>query len=259
MSNTPEERQKFKMCLGKIVRKYGDWVEDSRHLYNLLGSTEAEFDEMIQFLSPPDFQVVLMQRRFQASAGCSVAALTTSRLDDDKPSDFQRRIYFRRGVDVEHSIVHELFHFLTHPRFYAELKTETVEGFTEYFTLKILKPSEASVEHPLAAAAAAASAASAADPPAPIEEEKPISAYGDLTRKANQTRAFIKGSYLPAVRDVRHFSTKPNRGGHGGLIGRQRDKRFIPDDTKGINFNDFTKRAFFKGDPEMIRLIKEQS
>ena len=264
MPNTEQERQKFKHCLAKVLEVYGHWVELSRHLRNLLAANEKQFDWMIRFKDPAEFDEVLRQRNFEAHAGCSVAALTVSRPRDNEPSDFKRIIYYNRGLDMEHTIVHELFHFLTHPKFTAEMPTEALEGITEYFTHTILKPSTVREPHSEASAAAAAPAAAA-----PIEmpalssrtgddDAGPVSAYGAYTRKVNQTRHFLENAVFSVIREDREFTLCTTSAEYKGFMGRQRAQGFIPDESGGIPLDKLMEYAYFKGEPHAIKLIKDQ-
>jgi hypothetical protein len=265
MPNTEQERQKFKHCLAKVLGVYGDWVELSRHLRNLLAADEKQFDWMIRFKDPAEFDEVLRQRKYEAQPGCSVAALTISRPLDNEPSDFKRIIYYNRGLDMEHTIIHELFHFLTHPRFTAEMSTEAVEGVTEYFTHTILRPSADRVRAAAAAAspAAPASAAPAVEVPALIsrigdDDAGPVSAYGAYTRKVNQTKQFLENAVFSVIREDREFTLCTTKAEFKGFMGRQRAQGFNPDPSGGIPLDKFMEYAYFKGEPHAIRLIKDQ-
>jgi hypothetical protein len=265
MPNTEQERQKFKHCLAKVLEVYGRWVELSRHLRNLLAANEQQFDWMIRFKDPDEFNEVLTQRKFEAQAGCAVAALTVSRPRDNEPSEFKRIIYYNRGLDMEHTIVHELFHFLTHPRFTSELPTDAVEGVTEYFTLSILKPSSARLPAPAATAASAAAAAAPAVVEAPTlssrtsdDSSGPASAYGAYTRKVNQTKQFLEDTAFSLIREDREFTLCTTRAENKGFLGRQRAQGFNPDPSGGIPLDKFMEYAYFKGEPHAINLIKDQ-
>lgn len=266
MPNTEHERQKFKHCLAKVLEVYGSWVELSRHLRNLLAADDKRFDWMIRFLDRDEFEKVLIQRNYAAQAGCSVAALTISRPRDNEPSDFKRIIYYNRGLDMEHTIVHELFHFLTHPRFTAELSTEAVEGVTEYFTHTILKPS--AVPIPAAAAAAAAATTPAAVAPtiemptlskrSTDDDTSPVSAYGAYTRKVDQTKQFLETTAFGLIREDREFTLCTKTVEQRGFLGRQRVQGFSPDESGGIPLDKFMEYAYFKGEPHAIKLLKDQ-
>lgn len=241
MANTPQERQLFKVSLSKIVNKYGDWIENNRQLHNLIATTDEKFDNIIHFLSPPDFAIFLMQRNFTQTGGCTAAAMTISAKDDDVRTDYQRRIYFNRAYTNEHAIVHELFHYLTHPRFTNHLPINVVEGFTEYFTFKIIRV--------LGAAGAAEAALN--------DDHNPVSAYGDYTRHAEQTRKFLKKLIFPSIQRERTFVAEARNRDVPNVLGRHRIPGFVPLPPR-ISFKDFTKKAYFGGQPDVIQLIKEQ-
>lgn len=245
MPNTDIDRLRFKRALAAIVGKYGDWINDNRHLKNLIAATDQRFDQIIFFESPPDFRVQMMRSGFQTNEGCSVAAMTLSRRDDDALPDYQRKIYFNRSMVTEHTIVHEIFHFLAHPAFGRELKPKVVEGFTEYFTHKV-------IGSPGSAAAAAAATGDDA-----VQHQ---SAYVDYTRNVQTTRDFLRNVVFATIKQDRAINLGPTVKG-AGFMGHQRNAGFQPpiNDYPGVNFKNFTKRAYFKGDPLMIRFIKDQS
>ena len=245
MPNTSMDRLRFKTALAAIVEKYGDWISDNRHLKNLLAATDQKFDQIIFFESPPDFAVQLMRTGFQRNEGCSVAAMTLSRRDDDALPEYQRKIYFDRSMVTEHTIVHEIFHFLTHPAFGRELRPKVVEGFTEYFTHKIIG----------AAGSTAAAAAATGD-----NAVQHRSAYADYTRNVQTTRDYLRNVVFATIKQDRAINLAPTAKGTG-FMGHQRNAGFQPpvNDYPGVSFKNFTKRAYFKGDPAMIRFIQDQS
>lgn len=308
MSNRPEERLLFKRAANKILERYGQWMGENRHLRRILDASDERFDEIIFFLSAPDFMTLMMQKNYvkKTGEGCSVAALTQSNRKDDEMPDYQRRIYYNRAFSgAEHTVVHEIFHLVCHPRFQREMKLQIEEGFTEYFTVKTLGSSD-----PAKAAAAAASS---------DKDDKLVSAYGEYLKVGETARAFLKKTVIPMVKENREFllrmsapassaaaaaaaamppatpasssssssSSAQRRGGvimergeldralkteagkwnaanpaasgpRHGMLSRERDTRnFMADPYEGLSLKDFTKKAYFRGDKVMIKLIKD--
>lgn len=266
MPNTASERQLFRISLRRVLQRYSRWVEGSRHLQPLF-TTDEEFDKVIHVMDPLEFELMLQSRKYRSSEGCALAALTVGKRNDYVNTDSQRMIYFRRDLFSERSAVHELFHFLTHPAFTEAFKgnIEVDEGFTEYFTMKVIAPSSdpALPITPASVAAAAASASASSASPFARPPEGPKSAYEPFLRKANQTRTFLKENIIPMlIQDQREDALK-NRvaessssaaaAAAAGGTGRQRSNA-----VSSISYSDFTKRAYFAGDPEMIKIIKDQ-
>jgi hypothetical protein len=69
---------------------------------------------------------------------CTVAAFTSAKLG--KPGE--REIYLNHSAANETTVVHELFHYFTHPAFDAKVSLPFNEAVTEYFTRKTLKGSK---------------------------------------------------------------------------------------------------------------------
>lgn len=236
MPNKPEDRLRFKAAVNNIVNKYHPWIQDNRHLNSVLAATDAKLDQIIHFLDPMDFHIFLMQRKHKVSEGCSVAAMTISSRDDDTDLTYQRQIVFSRAMVTNHTITHEFFHFLTHPAFGRALPPKVVEGFTEYFTHKIIG----------GRGTAAAAAAAVGD-----DGVAHASGYDDLSQGVDTARRFLKQMVFPTITADRNAAPLQ--------LGRHRNPHFVPDETRGVSFKNFTKRAYFKGDPQMIQFIKEQA
>lgn len=291
MGNTRDERIRFQSALSRVCEKFEFWLRSNRHLESLQFATDDHFDKIIHFMDPMEFHLFLMSRKFEKTAGCSVAAMTISGLHDDEMPDYQRRIHYNRAMLTDHTIIHEIFHFLCHARFTRELKTPIVEGFTEYFTHKVVGPR----------GSAAAAAALTDD-----SGKERQSGYDEMIRTVDQTRKFLKESIIPFIKANRQFATfempapaaavdaaRARRGGvkldplelrrelagfqaqtsdkkwnraapstlqdRRGLLGRAKDQQFMADDYGGVSLKNFSKRAYLLGDENMVKLIKQQT
>ncbi|MCB1777386.1 MAG: hypothetical protein KDI50_08115 [Candidatus Competibacteraceae bacterium] len=130
--NTPAERQKVRLAMLMIERKYKPWIQNHSNYRFLYTMNDQEFDSCIVFLDPAPFsQRLFLETGASHITGCVVAGFVSRRLTPHK-------MYINRTQASSSTVIHELLHFLTHDNFHQSVSGIMNEGVTEYFTRKTL-------------------------------------------------------------------------------------------------------------------------
>lgn len=125
---TPEEKRQVQHALALISVKYQEYIKPNQWTSTLL----TDPAKIIKFYAGP--QYYLESGSVQSTLGCKERGCTKTVIGQ------LPKVFINRTHAVPSTIVHELFHFFTHPNFLMRFgkNDAIVEGMTEYFTRKTL-------------------------------------------------------------------------------------------------------------------------
>jgi hypothetical protein len=227
MANSTEERQKVRTAISLIENKYGNWIAGNARLNLLRNCHDPEFDMLVKFMDEQAFRAGFMSTMRRIPEGCQVNGFFTAIRIGQTP--FQ--IYINRTCAREPTIIHELLHLLAHPDFTKNTSNQWDEGVTEYFTRKV----QNSIDR------TNLSQAGFLDP---------RQSYEDEFLEVNRIHGIITNVLNPYLLRIRQTPY---------TFGRQRMAGFVPDEYKGKSNKNFVKRAFFKGEMDMIKVLTKFS
>jgi hypothetical protein len=227
MGNTREQIALAKQAFGLIHAKYGTWLDPVM----LQQFHAANTDHLFRFMASGPFNTNLMLSD-KPKTGCTTHAFVSR--DDDDPV-----IWINADIVKPPTLVHELLHYFTHPRFRAAVTPELNEAVTEYFTRKLVN-----LAYIVSGAAV----------------EKLIKAlvdtgeFGDL----QDDPKIVSGLQLDkfARRQAGVYEQEHQKFVNATKLGKQFDPAWAqrPDPNKKPGV---VKRAYFKGDPVAIQLLKD--
>jgi len=138
MPNNPEENKLAIKAFELIEAKYGEYLHKNPSIINFSKAMKnpKTVEAYVKFRDSDVFMRNCL-RLPKLDAGCRINGFTCPRSENP----YDREIFINRESAIEATVVHEMLHFLTHPRF-MYLHRQIIEAVTEFFTRQVINASE---------------------------------------------------------------------------------------------------------------------